>query len=92
MVGSLNINYVYYSYLNMLKKHQLEDYVVTLRMTSEAAISEIETIDILYIDGNHSEEVSTKDVQLYLPKVRPKVTFGSTILFGKRDKMPSISS
>lgn len=68
--GNLNINYIYYAYLNMLKKNGLEDYVVTLRSTSENAISHIDTIDILYIDGNHSELVSLLDVELYLPKVR----------------------
>ena len=30
----------------------------------------IDCIDILYIDGNHSEPASMKDVMLYLPKVR----------------------
>lgn len=28
-------------------------------------------IDLLHIDGNHSEELSVRDVSLYLPKVRP---------------------
>lgn len=29
------------------------------------------SIDLLHIDGNHSEELSVRDVCLYLPKVRP---------------------
>lgn len=68
--GNLNINYIYYAYLNMLKKYDLEAYVTTIRATSENAIELIDEIDILYIDGNHSEEVSCLDVRLYLPKVR----------------------
>lgn len=68
--GNLNINFIYYSYLNMLKKHDLEDYVITIRETSAKAAAQIDQIDILYIDGNHSEEVSSFDVQCYLPKVR----------------------
>lgn len=69
--GNLSINYIYYAYLNMLKKYDLEDYVTTIRSTSETAVEHIDAIDILYIDGNHSEEVSCLDVRLYLPKVRP---------------------
>lgn len=68
--GELNINYIYHAYTNMLRKHKLEDFVKTIRATSEDAASLIETIDILYIDGNPSDECSVKDVQLYLPKVR----------------------
>ncbi len=68
--GSLNINYIYRSYNNMIKKNKLEDFVKTIKATSEEAAPFIETIDILHIDGNHSELVSTQDVKLYLPKVR----------------------
>src|SRR5690606_32462901 len=46
---------IYYSYLTMLAQHQLEDYVITLRSTSELASYAIGAIDILHIDGNHSE-------------------------------------
>ncbi|MDE3045272.1 MAG: class I SAM-dependent methyltransferase [Verrucomicrobiota bacterium] len=66
----LNFNYIYSSYLAMLRKYDLERYCITLKMTSEKAVSEIDRIDILHIDGNHSEEGSIIDVVLYLPKVR----------------------
>jgi len=69
-----NINYenIYYSYLNMLKKFELEEYCITMKTTSKQAASEvIYPIDILYIDGNPSETCSTQDVLLYLPLVRP---------------------
>lgn len=69
--GNLNLNQIYSSFLNMLKTHALESYCHTIRANSENAIKEIGTIDVLHIDGNHSEIVSTLDVQLYLPKVRP---------------------
>lgn len=68
--GKINLFYIYFTYLNMVRNYGLEKYVKTLKMTSEKAASEIDAIDILYIDGNHSETVSTQDVQLYLPKVR----------------------
>lgn len=68
--GKINLVYVYYSYINMLRKHGLEDYCKTIKTTSEKAVSHIDSIDILYLDGNHSEVCSLQDVSLYLPKVR----------------------
>lgn len=40
-----------------------------LRMTSAEAASYIHNVDLIHIDGNHSEEKSTFDVQTWLPKV-----------------------
>jgi len=68
--GKVNLNYIYSSYISMLKKYELEKFCRTIRATSEKAAAEIDAIDILYIDGNHSEEASLLDVVLYLPKVR----------------------
>lgn len=66
----LNYEQIYNSFLGMLVQYQLEDYVITLRTTSELASYAIGDIDILHIDGNHNEQVSNQDIQLYLPKVR----------------------
>lgn len=68
--GKLNIDAFYYLYLNTLRQYDLEDYCITMRATSERAAPAIGSIDFLHIDGNHSEVVSAKDVELYLPKVR----------------------
>jgi cephalosporin hydroxylase len=68
--GSLNINYIYQSFNNMIRRQKLEDFVETIRATSEEAAYAIEEIDILYLDGNHSEFCSLQDVELYLPKVK----------------------
>ena len=68
--GMVNMNYIYYSFKELLQKHGIEKYCQIIRETSEKAAPMVDTIDILYLDGNHSEVVSTQDVQLYLPKVR----------------------
>lgn len=69
--GNLNINQIHDSFQTMLKQHNLNKYCKVLRLTSETASKEVvEQIDVLYIDGNHSEIVSSLDVELYLPKVR----------------------
>jgi len=68
---SINFERIYYSYLHLIKRFDLEEYCLTMKMTSEKAASKINTpIDILYLDGNHSEVCSTQDVELYLPKVK----------------------
>jgi Methyltransferase domain len=67
--GKVDFNQVYQSYLNMIRVHDLGKYCKTMKMTSEKAASQIPSIDILYIDGNHSEEIAAQDVMLYLPKV-----------------------
>jgi len=68
--GKLNIDFIYSSFLHMLQRFNLEGYVETLRKTSEEAEPEIEEIDIIHMDGNHSKLVSSLDVILYLPKVK----------------------
>ncbi|HEX2579775.1 MAG TPA: class I SAM-dependent methyltransferase [Rhabdochlamydiaceae bacterium] len=68
--GKVSFNAIYASYLNLINKHNLGKYCRTIRATSEKAAPDVGTIDILYLDGNHSEVVSVKDVKLYLPKVR----------------------
>lgn len=69
--GKINLDQAYYAYLNLLRAHDLTDYCITLRTTSEKAASILNhNIDFLYIDGNHSQAVSMKEVELYLPKVR----------------------
>lgn len=68
--SKINLDAIYISYLNMIKRYGLKDYCLTLKTTAEQAVSEIDSIDILYLDGNHSEASSEQDVQLYLPKVR----------------------
>lgn len=33
------------------------------------------SVDLVHIDGNHSEEMSTKDVELWFPKLKPRSSF-----------------
>jgi hypothetical protein len=54
----------------MLAKYDLEEYVITLKETAERAAPLVDEIDVLYIDGNHTESLSALDVSLYLPKVK----------------------
>jgi cephalosporin hydroxylase len=68
---SINLEAIYNAYMNMIKRFGLEKYCKTIRSTSEKAVSNIiADIDILHIDGNHSEASFLQDVMLYFPKVR----------------------
>lgn len=67
----LNYEQIYNSCINAINANQLNEHILLKRMTSEQYIHLIDyEIDILHIDGNHEEENSCRDVELYLPKVK----------------------
>ncbi len=70
--SKLNYEKIYSDYLLMLKRFQLTQYTKTLRMTSVDAVEHFAdaSIDILHIDGNHSEESALRDATLFFPKVK----------------------
>lgn len=67
----VNLREIEHSFRQMLEERGLQNTVAVLKMTSKDAASKIRKIDILYIDGNLSEEGVLEDVRLYLPKIVP---------------------
>jgi hypothetical protein len=63
---------IYQHFLNNLQRYDLFAYCPILRMTSAWAVKLFpnESIDILHIDGNHTEDLALEDVMNYLPKVK----------------------
>ena len=61
----------------------LAPYALLVRTLSRDAVRAYVdgTIDVIHLDGNHSEECSTEDVTLWVPKVRP----GGTWIFDDTD-------
>lgn len=57
--------------------HHLEQWVIILRTKSEYCYQLFPDIDLINIDGGHSELTSCRDVELYLPRVRT----GGYVLF-----------
>lgn len=56
--------------MEYLWRFELDDYVTIIRSTSQKCVKIIPNgIGMLYIDGNHSELTSCRDVELYVPKV-----------------------
>lgn len=56
----------------IIEAHALHFYTRLVQARAEDVVERFgQEIDILHIDGNHSEAKSTTDAALYLPKVRP---------------------
>ncbi|OGN64297.1 MAG: hypothetical protein A3E80_05565 [Chlamydiae bacterium RIFCSPHIGHO2_12_FULL_49_9] len=92
----VNMEEVYGTFLARLAERSLTEYVRILRGTSEAIAPLIGEIDFLHLDGDYSEKGSLRDVELYLPKVRPGGYILLSNLFvmvnGKAPKMKSFSA
>jgi predicted O-methyltransferase YrrM len=67
--STLDHNAIYYDLCGKITEFKLENYITLIPRTSEAA-DPIANIDILHIDGNHSEERSFADVLKWVPLVR----------------------
>lgn len=77
---------IYASFLDRLLLYDYETCSVILKKSSEQAVLDIGMIDILHIDGHRSEEVTSLDVRLYLPKVVSGgyICLGDTLSFYKQ--------
>ena len=70
--SQINLEQIFQGFKHMLNAFHLDPHCHILRMTSREALATFEdnSIDILHIDGNHSEESALADIQLYFPKVK----------------------
>lgn len=70
--NGIDLNQIYAGFMHMLNRYHLNHYCTVMRMTGKQALDHFadESIDILHIDGNHTEEIALKDAQMFLPKVK----------------------
>lgn len=70
--AKLDLEDIYKHCQDNIAIYGLKDYCSLLRAKSEDVVEQFadESIDLLHIDGNHSEALSFKDATLYLPKVK----------------------
>jgi predicted O-methyltransferase YrrM len=70
--NEIDLEKIYKDFNFMLKQYDIAPFCNVMRMTSEKAVNffEDESIDILHVDGNHSEESALLDVKMFLPKVK----------------------
>jgi hypothetical protein len=71
--SNLDYEQVYQHFEYIRRRFKIVDYSKVLRMTSQEALPYFEdsTIDILHIDGNHSELSALHDAQMWYPKIKP---------------------
>lgn len=70
--STVDLENVYQGFMKMLSRFKLHSYCSVMRMTAKEALQyfDDESIDILHIDGNHTEDSSLSDAKMYLPKVK----------------------
>lgn len=78
--GKIDHEAIYRGLVSKVKQFNLQKHVQLLK-TSSARAPAIPNIDILHIDGNHSEETSVFDVLKWVPLVRK----GGIIIFDDLD-------
>lgn len=67
---NVDLHKIHQGCMEAIWRFSLDKYVTIIRSTSSQCVSLIPKLDIIYIDGGHSEEFSCTDVSLYLPKVK----------------------
>ena len=62
------------SYLDAIDQHSLTPYIQTQRSSSAQCVMQFSnhSIDVMHQDGNHSEEISCHEVELWSPKLKPQ--------------------
>ncbi len=68
--STVDMNAVHNTYHNLITTWDLKKYCKEIWDSSENAVSFVNNIDFLHLDGDYSEIGSLKDVELYLPKVK----------------------
>lgn len=68
---NIQIHEIHRKCMEAIWSHNIDDWLVVIRAASQHCFELFKKIDILLIDGNHSEVASLRDAQLYVPNVRP---------------------
>lgn len=70
--SQVDLEKIFTDFNNMLEHFGLTKFCDVLRMNSIDALSHFqdESIDVLHIDGNHTEQIALRDIQMYLPKLK----------------------
>lgn len=72
--SKLDLHGIHRGCMEAIWKYDLEQYACVIRSAAHtgcATLFKQNTIDILHIDGNHSEKASCRDVDTWLYRVRP---------------------
>lgn len=69
---AVDLEKIYRDLQSVLHKHKLDAHCTLVRKEAREALKQFKdgSIDILHIDGNHTEQNAYDDARLYLPKVK----------------------
>lgn len=67
---NISLNEIHTKCMNAIWSHNIDNWLVVIRAASQHVHQLFPSIDMLLIDGNHSEVASLRDAELYVPKVR----------------------
>lgn len=76
-----NLEQMHWQCMHVIWSHRLDQWVTIIRNASQYVHQLFPVIDFINIDGAHSELASCRDVELYLPKLRP----GAFLMFDDSD-------
>lgn len=68
--SKLDYRKIYEDFVRSVYMYELLHHCWWYRTEASKAVSVFDEIDMLHIDGNHSHESATSDVNLYVPKVK----------------------
>lgn len=68
--SAVDLDAVFEEFLANIAAHHLEPWINVQRVTADEAVVE-GMIDVLHLDGNHTYEVVSRDVERWGPRIRP---------------------
>lgn len=68
--SQVNMDNAKNKFTTLIKQWNLQSFCSVIHATSEVAVQRIPEIDFLHLDGNFCEEAASKDVELFLPRVK----------------------
>lgn len=67
---NVNLHDVHRKCMEAIWSHNIDEWLVVIRAASQHCANLFPAIDLLLIDGNHSEIASLRDAELYVPRIR----------------------
>lgn len=67
---AVDIHHIHKLAVEAVWKYQVDEHAIIIRAASQHCGGCVPTIDVLFIDGNHSEVASCRDAAIYLPKLK----------------------